>query len=191
MMHNWKIRNYVLFGDITEDYTAREPASHIVLRNRFKDVREEPEYIGIFPGKNRNKCVVKQQKITVNATHTHTKVVFELTSQVNDFSAFLCMESHKSLSCNYCFDMHFNCLEPVLSLSSFWNPLRMLTRGTAVADDLMQGIIGCLPEWQATFFVSWNGRQRCSSTQVHAIVKTHGTSCLVFLYWVLWNNMMK
>ena len=97
MMHNWKIRNYVLFGDITEDYTAREPASHIVLRNRFKDVREEPEYIGIFPGKNRNKCVVKQQKITVNATHTHTKVVFELTSQVNDFSAFLCMERYKQL----------------------------------------------------------------------------------------------
>ena len=53
MTHNWKIQNYVLFGDITEDYTAWEPASHIVPRNRFKDVREEPEYIGIFPGKKQ------------------------------------------------------------------------------------------------------------------------------------------
>ena len=44
--HSVKVENYVLFGDIAEDYIAGETASQLVLRNSSKEVREEPGYMG-------------------------------------------------------------------------------------------------------------------------------------------------
>ena len=70
---------------------APETASQTALRDCSKEVREEPGYIGVFAGKqNKTEHVVEHQKITANHK--------ELTSQVNDFSAFLCMGKCKSLS---------------------------------------------------------------------------------------------
>ena len=42
--HNPEIENYVLFRDVTEEYSP-ETASQIALRNCFKDVWKEP---GVF-----------------------------------------------------------------------------------------------------------------------------------------------
>ena len=66
-------------------------ASQTSLRNCSKEVREEPVYIGVFAEKRKktHTHVVEHQKITAK----HKKQ----TSQVNDFSAFLCMGRCKSL----------------------------------------------------------------------------------------------
>ena len=42
--HNPEVENYVLFRDVTEEYSP-ETASQIALRNCFKDVWKEP---GVF-----------------------------------------------------------------------------------------------------------------------------------------------
>ena len=69
--------------------TVWETASQIALRKHSKEVRKEPGYIGFFVGKQTNKLIVKHQKITANHKNQ--------TSQVNDFSAFLCVGRCKSL----------------------------------------------------------------------------------------------
>ena len=48
--HNLKVVSYVLFGHLTEDYSLGT-ASQIALRNYFKEVREEPRYIGVIAEK--------------------------------------------------------------------------------------------------------------------------------------------
>ena len=69
---------------------APETASQTALRDCSKEVREEQGCIGVFAeNKQTNKHVVEHPKITAN----HKKQ----TTQVNDFSAFLCMGRYKSL----------------------------------------------------------------------------------------------
>ena len=59
-------------------------ASQIALGGYSKEVREEPGHVGVFAEKKiRNTHVIEHRKIT--AKHKNQ------TSQVNDFSAFLCM----------------------------------------------------------------------------------------------------
>jgi hypothetical protein len=59
-------------------------ASQIALGDYSKEVREEPGHIGVFAEKKKiNTHVIEHRKIT--AKHKNQ------TSQVNDFSAFLCM----------------------------------------------------------------------------------------------------
>ena len=62
--------------------------AQIALRYYFKEVRGIPEYIGVF-AKEKHKYIVEHQKIPTHHTHTHkhTKQI----SQVNVFSAFLCV----------------------------------------------------------------------------------------------------
>lgn len=53
--HNLKVTGDILFRGINERLTiAWEAASQIALRNHFKDVREEREYIGVFVGGIKN-----------------------------------------------------------------------------------------------------------------------------------------
>lgn len=74
-----------LFGDHTENHIP-EMSSKIALRNSSREVRNDPGYIGVFFwGKN----VIGHQKI--NAIHK------EQTSQVNNFSTFLCMRKMQEL----------------------------------------------------------------------------------------------
>ena len=73
-----------LFGDLTED-NSRETASLIALRN-YEETGEGPDIYELFA---RKKHVVKHKKITAN----HRRQ----TSQVNDFSVFLCMKDAKNL----------------------------------------------------------------------------------------------
>ena len=47
-MHNLKVENYVLFGRFSEDL-SQKTASKIGWRDSSKEVREEPEYIGVLP----------------------------------------------------------------------------------------------------------------------------------------------
>ena len=79
-----KIVHYVLFRNLTEDYSLGGSLSD-ALEERSKEVREEPRYIGVFAEK-RN--VAEHQKITL---------IIKQTPQVNDFSAFLCMGRCRSL----------------------------------------------------------------------------------------------
>ena len=65
-MHNLKVENYVLFKNITEYYSL-ETESQIALRNCFKEVREEPDYVGVFARKIH---VVEHQNITANYKKT-------------------------------------------------------------------------------------------------------------------------
>ena len=80
-IHNLKVENYVLFGGLMENYS-----SQIALRN-FKRSKEAASMYRSFCWKNKH--VVEHQKMTAN----HKKQ----TSQVNDFSASLCMGRCKSL----------------------------------------------------------------------------------------------
>ena len=74
-----------LFGHHTENHIP-EMSSKIALRNSSREVRNDPGYIGVFFwGKN----VIGHQKI--NAVHK------EQTSQVNNFSTFLCMRKMQEL----------------------------------------------------------------------------------------------
>ena len=60
--------------------------SQITLRDCSKEVREESGYMGVFTGKKQKQNIahiVELKRITVN----HKKQ----TSQVNNFSAFVCM----------------------------------------------------------------------------------------------------
>ena len=83
---NLKVENYLLFGDITENYVARDTTSQIALRLCSKEVREQPEYTGVFAkGKKKMQRNIKRFLIT------------KTESQTNDFSVFLCMGRSKSL----------------------------------------------------------------------------------------------
>ena len=97
---------------------AQETASQIALRICSKEVREEPGYIGAFAERQKQRNhVVEHQKMTAN----HKKQI----SQINDFSAFLCMRRFKVWAhWNYSFDMHLNCLGPASCFSPSWIPLR-------------------------------------------------------------------
>ena len=53
--HNLKVENYVLFGNLIEDYSPENQPS-VALRDCYKEGREEPGYMGILDGK---KAVVK------------------------------------------------------------------------------------------------------------------------------------
>lgn len=64
-MHNLKFTGYILFRDINERLTiAWEAASQIALRNCSKEVREEPEYMGVYAEreKKKKKHIVEHQK---------------------------------------------------------------------------------------------------------------------------------
>ena len=82
-----KVESYVLLGDPTEDYSPGNSLS--ALRNCSKEVREEPEYLGVFTKNKQTKHVFEHQKTTANHKNQ--------TSQVNNFSAFLCIGRCKSL----------------------------------------------------------------------------------------------
>ena len=67
-MHNLNVENYDLFGELAED---SHPGDHISIapRDCFKEVREEPGYIGVFAKKTKKKqklVVGTSKKITVN-----------------------------------------------------------------------------------------------------------------------------
>lgn len=47
-----KIENYILLGGLAEDLPWKT-ASQIALRDGSKQVREEPEHIGVFATKSR------------------------------------------------------------------------------------------------------------------------------------------
>ena len=87
-MHNLKVENDVLFGALQRPVSLGY--SHVESSEKlFKEVREEPEFVGVFAGKKKTNHVVGRQKMTAN----HKKQ----TSQVNNFSAFLRMGRGKSL----------------------------------------------------------------------------------------------
>ena len=78
--------------------------------------------------KNRNKYVVKQQKIAANPTHTQN-LFLSWHLKLMILVLFYVWRATRVRVFHYCFDTHFNCLETVVSLSSSWNPLRMLLGG--------------------------------------------------------------
>lgn len=51
-MHGLKVENYILFSGHMEDLTW-QTASQIALRDCFKELREEPGYIGVFATKKQ------------------------------------------------------------------------------------------------------------------------------------------
>ena len=50
--HNLKVENYVLFDRLSEDSKpGKQTASQMALKHGFKQVREEPGYLGVFATK--------------------------------------------------------------------------------------------------------------------------------------------
>ena len=47
-LHNLQVESYVLFSRFSEDFKPGRRDSWIVLRDCFKEVREEPGYIGVL-----------------------------------------------------------------------------------------------------------------------------------------------
>ena len=84
-MHNLKLDNCVLFGRLTENYSLEHSLSDS-SEGLFQRGREKPGYTSVFAGE---KNVVEHQKINAN----HKKQ----TSQVYDFSIFLCIGICKNL----------------------------------------------------------------------------------------------
>ena len=140
----------------------------MALRDFSGEVREEPRHIGVFAGKNKqtNKhMLVEHQKITAK----HKKQ----TSQVNNFSASLCMGRCKSLGLLKLFLWY----APQLSRASILffcilNPVRVYcdwgwvgggVGGGSVADGFMA----------ATSFVYWNGSQHSLPTLPKNILPAH------------------
>ena len=72
------------------------------------------------------------------------------TSQVNEFSAFLCLGRCLSLGSLKSFDMHLSYLG-LVSLSPSLSPLRVHYWGSG-AHGLMATAILCLQTWKATLF---------------------------------------
>ena len=82
---------------------AQGTASQRALRNCSIEVREESRYTGIFAEKNE--LITEGQKITTTKNNQ--------TSQVNDFSAFLCKRRCRSLgSLTYSLDKYPVFLHP-------------------------------------------------------------------------------
>lgn len=121
-MHNLNITGYVLFKDLTEDYMAREAVSQIALRNYSNEVREEPGYTGIFAEKNKK----KNKKKTCSQTSKDDRLLRKnKTSEVKDFSTFLCMRGCKILGSLKLFLRSASLLLGLVSSFSLsWIPLR-------------------------------------------------------------------
>ena len=50
--HNLTVENYVLFDRLSEDSKpGKQTASQMALKHGFKQVREEPGYLGVFATK--------------------------------------------------------------------------------------------------------------------------------------------
>ena len=73
------------------------------------------------------------------------------TSQVNEFSAFLCLGRCKSLGSLKSFDIHLSYLG-LVSLSPSLSPLRVQYWGSG-ANGLMVTAILCLQTWKQHFFI--------------------------------------
>ena len=140
--------SYVLFEDITEDYSP-EITSQIILRDYSKEVSEEPGYIAVFAFKKS--CSWTSRRLLLITKTRHLKlmilVLFCIWEGAKDWAYW-----------NYSFDMHLKYLGPVSCFSPSWIPLRTHRQGVAaVADGLVSGNIPYLLEWQATFFVhTWS-----------------------------------
>ena len=83
-MHNLKAENYVLLGGLSEDSSPGGSLSDS-SEGLLQKVRKEPGHMGVSATKTR---WLEHQKITVKENQV---------SQVNEFSAFLCMGRCKSL----------------------------------------------------------------------------------------------
>ena len=46
-MHNLKVEKYIYLVNLLRTY-AWDTASHIALRDCYKEVRDEPRYLGLF-----------------------------------------------------------------------------------------------------------------------------------------------
>ena len=68
----------------------QETTSQIALRDCSKEVREEPGYMGFWEKKTKDKNQVVGTKML-------PLIKKKQTSQVNEFSTFLCMGRHKNL----------------------------------------------------------------------------------------------
>ena len=52
-MHNLKVENYILFGELSKGFKPRRQLLRIALRDCYEQVRGEPGYIGVFAMKTR------------------------------------------------------------------------------------------------------------------------------------------
>ena len=83
--HKLKVASYVLFGDLTEDYSLGDSLSGS-SEGLFQRGKGGAGYVGVFTEKNNVVDIKRSLLITKKQT-----------SQVNDFSVFLCMGRSKSL----------------------------------------------------------------------------------------------
>ena len=112
--HNIKAENYVLFGIFSEDLSLEDSLSDHSEGLLQKGKGEARIY--------RSFCKTTTTKKTGSRNIKKLLLIKEnQTSQVNEFSAFLCMQRCKSLAqWNHSFDMHLNYLGPVSFFSPSW-----------------------------------------------------------------------
>ena len=138
--YNLKVVSYVLFGDLTEDYSPGDS-----LSDSSEEVREESGYIGVF--------LLKKQTLSwtskIIANHK------EQTTQFNDFSYFLLYGKVQESGVIEitALDMHRASIQNTESFLFF--SILNSPQGTLSGQlqCLMAGNIYCLLAWQATFFV--------------------------------------
>ena len=71
--HNLKVEKCIYLVDLLRTYKW-DTASQIALRDNYKEVRDEPRYLGFF-SKNKTNHAVKHQKITVNHKNRDLKLM--------------------------------------------------------------------------------------------------------------------